>query len=123
MADMMNIGVQPRHAKLGLAIRARNFTYSAYEVRELRNAFTRIGRTIPVFDGQETAQLMALIAPSLLTLEDAIKAGDPKASLAAYRALTDTCNACHRSLGRDYIAIVPPTRSMFPNQDFSAAKH
>ena len=46
LSDMMTMAVQPRHTKLGLAIRVHNWAYAGYEVGELRGAFTRI--TLPL---------------------------------------------------------------------------
>jgi hypothetical protein len=122
VADLMTSAIETRHAKLGMAIAARNWTYSAYEVRELRTAFARIVRTIPVYEKQPTDALMLMAAAPIDALEAAIKANDAKGSDRAYVALTATCNACHQSLKRDYIEIVAPRASMFPNQNFKSAR-
>ena len=120
---MMNIGVQPRHSKLGLAGHARNWKYSAYELRELRTAFTRIARTAPAHDGWDTkAMFDAMIMAPLKDVDDAIKAADGKAFDRTYAALTGACNACHVTMGRDYIVIKVPRASGYPNQDFEPKK-
>ena len=49
--DLMTMAVQPRHIKLGIAGAAGNWAYAAYEVSELKNAFARIARTIPSYNG------------------------------------------------------------------------
>jgi hypothetical protein len=121
VADLMTSAIQPRHVKLGLAVAARNWTYGAYEIRELRNAFARIVRTIPVYEKQPTDSLMVMAAAPVDALEAAIKARDAKGAERAYAALTATCNACHQSLKRDYIVIVAPRTSMFPDQSFQGA--
>jgi len=72
MGDLMTMAVQPRHIKLALAGREKNWKYAEYELSELRNAFTRIGRTIPVY---RTADVPALIGA--LTLPGTVAAGEP----------------------------------------------
>jgi hypothetical protein len=120
---MMNIAVLPRHAKLGLAGQARNWKYSAYELRELRSAFTRIARTAPAHDGWDTlAMFNAMIMTPLKLVEDAIKAGDGRAFDKSYAALTEGCNACHTTMGRDYIVIRVARTGDYPNQVFTAPK-
>src|ERR1700744_99565 len=64
--DLMTSAVQPRHIKLGIAGKARNWDYAAYEASELRNAFGRIGRTIPVYRKQALPDMFAsAILPSM----------------------------------------------------------
>ena len=41
---------------------------------------------------------------------------------AAYRSVTDACNACHKSANVGVIAIKVPDASAFPDQDFRAPK-
>jgi hypothetical protein len=119
MADLMTMAVQPRHTKLGLAGRARNWSYAAYEVSELKNAFARIARTVPVFNGNDTAALFsARIRPPLDELDAAIKARDGRRFDAAYADVTDACNVCHRALSHDPIVIKVPDGAAFPDQDF-----
>jgi len=40
MGDMMNILIQPRHAKLGLAGKAENWALAGYALRELQQGFS-----------------------------------------------------------------------------------
>ena len=73
--DLMTMAVQPRHIKLGMAGKARNWDYAAYESSELRNAFGRIGRTIPAYRKQSLPDMFAsAILPSMDKLDAAIKA-------------------------------------------------
>ena len=120
IADLMTSAVQPRHLKLSLAVKDGNWRYAAYELNELRNAFKRIIRTIPVYDQKtNTESLMSMIMPPLDVLGAAIKAQDPAGARGALTALTATCNACHQqTLQRGYIVIVDPKASAFPDQDF-----
>ncbi len=75
MGDLMTIAVQPRHIKLGLAGKQKNWQYATYELSELRNAFARIARTIPKYQNMDTAEMMtALTQAPLDTLAEAITA-------------------------------------------------
>src|SRR5215475_5398109 len=47
MDDLMTMLVQPRHIRLYYAGEAKNWRLAAFQVRELRGALARIGRTIP----------------------------------------------------------------------------
>src|SRR4029077_3507929 len=58
MGDLMTMAIQPRHTKLGIAGRQKNWGYAAYELSELRNAFARVGRTIPIYRTTDTAALI-----------------------------------------------------------------
>jgi hypothetical protein len=117
--DLMTMAVQPRHIKLGLAGKQRNWTYAAYELSELRNAFARIARTIPKYQSVDTAELMtAVVKAPLDAMDQAIMKGDLLQFTAAYAQLTNACNACHRSLKHAAVVIKVPDTSLYPGQDF-----
>jgi hypothetical protein len=120
-ADLMTMAVQPRHIKLGIAGKARNWDYVAYEARELRNAFNRVGRTIPTFNKQSMPDMFnANIMPAMDKLDAAIKAKDGGAFDAAYREVTASCNNCHTGLDHPYIVIHEPTASPYADQALAA---
>ena len=121
MADLMTTSIQPRHTKLGLAGKARDWTYLNYEISELRNAFNRIARTIPVFDRttDTAAEFNSRIKEPLEMVDAAIKAKNPTRFDGAYANLTDSCNACHKALKKDWIVIKAPDATMFGDQDFT----
>jgi hypothetical protein len=119
LGDLMTMAVQPRHLKLGIAGREKNWAYAKYEVSELRNAFARVARTIPVYRNADLAALTsALTTEPLKGVEEAIAAGDPGKFKAAYAKLTSTCNACHLSQEHPMVVIQIPGASTFPDQDF-----
>lgn len=119
MPDMMNMAILPRHEKIAIAGRERNWKYLAYEIRELRSAFARIARTAPAHDGWDTlAMFNSMIMPPIKNVEDAVKAGDARAFDTGFVALTEACNACHVVMGRDYIVVREPRGNSYPNQDF-----
>lgn len=119
LGDLMTMAVQPRHLKLGIAGREKNWGYAKYEVSELRNAFARVARTIPVYRNADLAALMtALTTDPLKDVEQAIAAGDAGKFKAAYAKLTSSCNACHLSQEHPMVVIQVPGASPFPDQDF-----
>jgi len=123
MSDLMNIGVQPRHIKLWMAGKEQNWVYAAYELGELRGAFTRVGRTQPTYRALDVPQvIVAYTKASMEALDLAIKARDANAFGKAYLELTASCNACHVGADHSMVVIKVPTASGFVDQEFRAAK-
>ena len=119
LGDLMTMAVQPRHIKLGLAGRARNWAYLTYEASELRNAFNRVARTVPTYRNNDMAGMVAAnIKEPLDRLDEAIKARDGHAFDAAYAEVTHACNTCHQGLGHPEVVIQLPQAWMFPDQTF-----
>jgi len=119
MGDLMTMAVQPRHIKLGLAGRQKNWSYATYELSELRNAFARIARTIPKYQTMDTADMMtALTKAPLDALAEAITTTSSTGFKAAYLQLTQACNACHLSQKHGPVVIKVPDAAMFSDQDF-----
>ena len=122
LGDLMTMAVQPRHLKLGIAGKEKNWAYAKYELSELRNAFGRVARTIPVYRNADLGALMtALTAEPLKDVEQAIDAGDGSKFKAAYTKLTNACNACHLSQEHAMVVIRVPDAGVFPDQDFRPA--
>ena len=120
LADIMTMAVQPRHAKLGIAGRTRNWDYLAYETSELRSAFARVARTVPTFRQQDMAGLIASgIKEPIDAMEAAVKARNGAQFDAAYARVTTACNACHIGLEKSYVVIRAPVGAGFPDQDFT----
>jgi cytochrome c556 len=120
MGDMMNTLIQPRHAKLGLAVQTQNWPLASYAVAEIRQAFAGIVKAQPKFAGMPVGELVDVaINPPLKALDAAIKQQDAKKLAAAYAQLTQGCNACHMELDHPYVVIKTPDASAFPNQDFA----
>lgn len=115
--DLMTMAVQPRHIKLGIAGHARNWEYAAYESSELRNAFGRIGRTIPAYRKQVLADMFAsAIIPHMDELDAAIKAKSGPKFDAAYAKVTGGCNNCHQGLEHAFVVIREPKASPYADQ-------
>ena len=121
--DLMTIAVQPRHAKLGLAGQEKNWTYAAYELRELQGAFERIAHAVPAYRSMDMAALIeATTKAPMADVAAAIKSGDGAKFAEAYEQLTATCNACHQSTEHGAIVRQSPRTSAYPDQDFRLPK-
>jgi hypothetical protein len=62
------------------------------------------------------------IKDPMTALSQAIKNADSQAYDIAYRQLTDGCNSCHQATNVGVNVIAVPDASIFPDQDFRAAK-
>jgi hypothetical protein len=123
LGDLMTMAVQPRHLKLGIAGKERNWAYAKYELSELRNAFARVARTIPVYRNADLTALMnGLTTEPVKEVDEAIDAADAVKFKAAYAKLTNTCNACHLSQEHPMVVIRVPDAKAFPDQDFRVAR-
>ncbi|MDP1965306.1 MAG: hypothetical protein Q8K93_24240 [Reyranella sp.] len=123
MGDLMVMIVQPRHLKLGLAGQARNWDYADYAQHELEESLEAVEKHIPTWRNLDIAQLMAsTVKQPLEEIEKAVKARNAAAFDAAYRQLTEACNACHRSTNLPAIVIKVPDGSAFPNQEFRVTR-
>jgi len=120
MGDLMTMAVQPRHIKLGLAGKQQNWIYAEYELGELRNAFNRIGRTIPRYQSIDFAALAAsMLGEPLAALGQAVSTRSATQFDSAYACLTEACNICHRNRNHAAIIIKVPDAEMFPDQEFT----
>jgi hypothetical protein len=124
MGEIMVVGVQPRHIRLAAAVRAGDWAYAAYALKELGETWTRIGRAIPKYRGQNTADFVGgFTKDPMNALDAAIKATDAKRFKTAYAQLTQNCNACHQATDRAGVVIkVPTTSDASADQDFKASK-
>ena len=119
----MTMTVQPRHIKLGLAGREKNWAYAAYELHELEESFERVARHSPQWRKKPIADMMrSLTKEPMAALEQAIKSADASRFTTAYAQLTDSCNTCHQGAEVGMIVIRAPEASTFPDQDFRPAK-
>jgi hypothetical protein len=121
--DLMTMAVQPRHIKLGVAGKARNWEYAAYETSEIKNAFARVLRTIPTYRKQDLKPLIdGSVKDPIEALDAAIKAKDAAGFDAAYSDLTKACNVCHQQLDHAFVVIKAPETSPYADQVLTAAK-
>jgi hypothetical protein len=121
VGDLMNLLVQPRHAKLGLALKAGNWELAAYAHKELAQAFHTVATVQPKYMKFTVAEMIeSTTSDAMRHLDDAIRARDPKRATEAFADLTDGCNSCHTALDRAFVVIKVPEASSFPNQEFNA---
>lgn len=123
LGDLMTMTVQPRHIKLAFAGREKNWTYAAYELHELEEAFERAAQVWPQWRSVPIAQMMdSATKEPMAAVSQAIKDADTNRFNAAYKQLTEACNACHQAADRAMIVIRVPELSSFPDQDFQPIK-
>jgi hypothetical protein len=120
LSALMNILIQPRHAKLGLAGKAENWILAGYEYNELKRAFDVVSREVPRYKGLPVADLFdAAVKAPFQIIDFAIKAGDARQFNESYAKITAGCNACHATTGNPFVVIKVPEASNFPNQEFN----
>lgn len=86
---------------------------------ELRNAFARIGRTIPIYRNIDMAAVIGVLTTEpLKAVELAINARNVGQFKTAYARLTITCNACHQSQDHPMVVIRVPRGNPYSDQDF-----
>lgn len=120
--DLMTMLVQPRHTKLFYAGKEKNWELAAAEARDLRQSFGRIVATIPNYQGSNVDEATGgFLVPGLDAVDAAVAAADPVAFAAAYKKLTDGCNACHTYMEHPFVVIkVPaaPQDTSHPDQEY-----
>jgi hypothetical protein len=121
VGDMMNLLVQPRHAKLWLAGQARNWDLAIYALQDLQQALSTVAKVQPKWRNLTVAEMIeSMTGEATRDLETAIQARDSKKFATAFDNLTDGCNSCHAALNHGFIVIKTPEASAFPNQEFKA---
>lgn len=117
--DLMELLVQPRHLKLGLAGQAGNWPLAGYELQQLRQAFANVARTYPMFRSQPIGVTVeAVLGDPLKAAADAIDKRNPQGFADAYARVTAGCNACHSALDHPFVVIKVPDQAAFPDQEF-----
>src|SRR6516162_404241 len=120
MAALMNMLIQPRHTKLGLAGKAENWPLAGYMLKELRQGFAVVSKAVPRFKGLPVPDLVdAAVTQPLTLLDFAIKLRYRRQFDEAYAGLTSGCNACHATTDHALVVIKVPDASAFPNQEFA----
>lgn len=115
LSEIMNV-IQSQHMKLWLAGKDRNWELATFEVQQLTDS---LSEAAAFYSGIPSANIARLTDP-IKSISDAIGAKDRQQFSKAVEGLTDGCNACHRSMGRAFIAIqLPPTGGPYGNQSFS----
>jgi hypothetical protein len=122
-AALMNMLIQPRHAKLGIAGKAENWPLASYSFKQLQQSFGVVARATPRYKGLPVGELIdAALKQPFAVLDFAIKAGDSRQFNESYARVTAGCNACHTTTDNPFIVIKVPDSSSFPNQEFEPGK-
>ncbi len=120
LGDLMVGSIQPRHIKLGLAGKLKNWAYVAYELHELQESFDRVAQNFPQSQKMPLGDMMvAATKGPMADLAAAVTNKDEAKFASAYVALTDGCNSCHQAMNRAAVVIKVPGASSFPDQDFA----
>jgi hypothetical protein len=119
LGALMNMVIQPRHTKLGLAGQAENWPLATYYFKELKLGFAVVSRAVPRWKGLPVPDLFeAAVEPTFAVLDFAIKAGEPRQFKESYDKLTQGCNNCHATTDHSFVVIKTPDASSYPNQEF-----
>ena len=112
ISDLMIATIQPRHERLWQAEQEKNWEFAAYEVGNLRGAFSRLGNAHPIEHDISFPEMIAsLTEQPFKELNSAIEAKDHTAFATAYSDLTDACNSCHQALNHGVVEIRVPNRT------------
>ena len=112
ISDLMIATIQPRHERLWRAEQERNWEFAAYEVGNLRGAFSRLGNAHPIEHDISFPEMIASVTEQPFTeLNSAIQSKDDTAFAKAYADLTDACNSCHQDLNHGVVEIRVPSRT------------
>lgn len=123
LGDLMTATVQPRHIKIALAGRAKNWPLAKYELHQLEEALQRVVQVWPKWKGLPLGGMVdAVTKGPMTTVAEAIEAKDAGKFAAAFPQLTEGCNACHQAANVGVVSIIAPDASSFPDQDFRPAK-
>src|SRR5947199_3830934 len=114
LGALMNMVIQPRHTKLGLAGQAENWPLATYYFKELKLGFLVVSRAVPRWKGLPVPDLFeAAVEPTFAVLDFAIKAGEPRQFKESYEKLTTGCNNCHATTDHSFVMIKPPEASNY----------
>lgn len=113
LGDIMT-AVQLRPMKLWFAGKAGNWALAAYELRQLRAGLQEAAL---LYSGIPVTNVTTMANP-VKAIADAIEAKDPRTFSKAVEQLTEGCNACHQSMGHNYIVMRVPDVSLFADQIF-----
>jgi len=122
LSDLMTMLVQPRHVKLYYAGTRKNWELAAFQLRELRSAFRRIGLAIPHYRGNGVDESVAqIMGPALDAVSTAIAAGDSKQFTKAFADVTASCNGCHAYMEHPFLVMRVPDAGLksYTDQEFN----
>jgi hypothetical protein len=112
LSDMMIATIQPRHERLWRAEQTGNWAFAAYELGNLKGAFTRLGRAHPLQGDVSLPEMIASVTEQpFKALSSAIESKDGSAFATGYADLTGACNSCHQALNHGVVEIRVPDQT------------
>ncbi len=108
-------GIQVHHEKLWFAGEAQNWKLANFEIDEIKEALDGIKE---YNSDRPEAKSIAMIAPVIDSMSNAIKMKDPQLFKSTFISLTNTCNNCHRATDHEFNVIKIPETPPFSNQVF-----
>jgi hypothetical protein len=120
LGEMMTLQ-QMRHVKLWLAGEAENWALVSYELDELGEGFDDVVKFHPTHKDAPVAPRDAIprmVEEPLARLREVAEKKDAAAFTAAYDALTEACNGCHRAMNFGFNLVGRPTGNPYVNQIF-----
>jgi hypothetical protein len=118
ISDLMIATIQPRHERLWQAQQNGHWEFAAYELGNLKGAFTRLGHAHPTHGDISFSDMIASVTDQPLTeLANAIQSKDGTRFGKAYADLTDACNSCHHALNHGAVEIRVPSRTSASDLD------
>jgi hypothetical protein len=116
---------QMRHVKLWLAAEAGNWALVSYELDELGEGFDDVLQFHPTHKNAPVAPRDAIprmVEEPLARLRQVAERRDPAAFVAAYDALTEACNSCHKAMDFGFNVVGRPTGNPYVNQVFQVPR-
>jgi len=111
ISDLMIATIQPRHERLWRAEQDGNWDFAAYELGNLKGAFSRLGHAHPTEHDISFPEMIGSVTEQPFNeLNSAIRSKDDTAFAKAYADLTDACNSCHQALNHGVVEIRVPSR-------------
>jgi hypothetical protein len=122
VSDLMIATIQPRHIRLWLAAKNKDWDFAAYELGNLKGAFNRLGLAHPTSNDVPLQDMITSVTEQPFEdLNKAIRSKDTAGFLKAYGDLTSGCNACHQAMNHGVVVIRVPPNAFVPDQDFTPA--
>jgi hypothetical protein len=108
---------QIHHAKLWFAGINENWPLASFEIGEIKETFNNAVKYLP--ERIETKDI-PMIYPALDGLQASINKKDLKKFTDDFKALTETCNDCHKAVHFQFNVIKVPTSEPVSNQEFKS---
>ena len=111
--------IQVHHSKLWFAGTNENWKLAEFEIHEIEEALGDIQK----FNSDRLeSQSIAMINPAMDSVSSAIMQRNLSLFKGSFKALTNTCNNCHKATAHEFNVITIPTTPPFSNQSFIPVK-